>query len=354
MNINAYLNMVRTGMAIASMQFAGWTMAPAFAEPRPAALSEATVLSEFGGRAAYSPDGKRIAFVDRSYGNAYEIDIGSRKVRNLTSNIPHNGIIRIQYLPNGDYLITAPRIHNGPNTRAHLEMWVLDRSLTRGLQPLNEQVFEGIAVSKRSNLIAWTVIEPELKPNESWAMGFARPTKRYTAQIAYHNGTAVLTDKHEIMTTLPKECSFIEPQDFRDGDKELVYTCMGPMTTGQLSISVMGTKLPNGENITYYRHAGEYDEVEGIAPGGDWATVECGKQDKTGLPPLDICQLELRPDGPIRTLVIGSEPGSTRSISNPVVSPNGQWIAFQRSDSSNPDIGAGNGLYLLRLSPAGP
>jgi hypothetical protein len=343
--------LTRIGFAAASLvACAGFAAAvPAQADRHGVGVDEAAVLSEFGGRPAFSPDGKHIAFVGHSYGDAFEIDLATRKVRNLTAHIPHNGVMRIQYLPNGDYLVTAPRIQNGPDTRAHLEMWVLDRNLEKGLQPLGEQVFEGIAVSRRRNLVAWTVVEPELKPGENWALGFARPTKRYIAEIIYREGRAVLTGKREIMATLPRECSFIEPQDFRDGDRELIYSCMGPMTGGQVSISVMGTRLPNGASVTYYRHASEYDEVEGIAPGGDWAAVECGKQDKAALPPLDICRLELKPDGTMSTLVIGSEPGSTRGISNPVISPDGQWIAFQRSDSSDPDIGAGTGVYLMKL-----
>lgn len=302
----------------------------------------AIILSEFGGRPAFSPDGKRIAFVGRSYGDAYEMDLATRKLRNLTRNIPHHGIMRIQYLPNGDYLVTAPRVYAGPNTRAHLEkMWVLDKSLEKGLQPLGEQVFEGIAVSRHRNLVAWTVIEPELKPNEAWQVGFARPTKRYMAEISYRDGVPVLAGKREIMATLPKECIFIEPQDFRDADTELVYSCMGAMTGASVSISVMGTKLPNGENAVYFRRGGEYGEAEGIAPNGQWTTVECGKQEKGALPPLDICRLEFKPDGAISRLVIGTKSGSSQDISNPVVSPDGKWLAFQRSNRDDPDIGGG-------------
>jgi hypothetical protein len=40
----------------------------------------------------------------------------------------------------------------------------------------------------------------------------------------------------------------------------------------------------------------------------------------------------------------------TADISNPVVSPDGRWLAFQRSDSSAGEIGEGQGLYLLRLA----
>ena len=312
-------------------------------------LDDAVMISPFGGRTAFSPDGKKIAFVGKTYGDAYEIDLATRKVRNLTQALPHQGIMRIQYLSSGDFLVTAPRIHNGANTRAHLEMWVLDRNLEHGLQPLGAQVFEGIAVSRKRNLIAWTAIEPELKPSESWQLGFVRPTKRYTAEVTYQDGKPKLTGKREIMATLPAECGFIEPQDFRENDRELVYTCMGPMTSGALSISVMGTDLVSGKHTTYYRRAGEYDEVEGIAPDGSWATVECGKQDKPGLPPLDICRLELRENGAMTLLVQGTTSGSTSDISNPIVSPDGKWLVNQRSDGGRGEIGEGSGIYMLKL-----
>lgn len=307
------------------------------------------MLVPFGGRVNFSPDGRKIVFVGKTYGDAYELDLATRKVRNLTRGFPHQGIMRIQYLPDGNFLVTAPRIKNGANTRAHLEMWLLDKTLERGLQPLGEQVFEGIAVSRRRNLIAWTVVEPALGPRENWQLAFVRPTKRYMAEISYANGRPRIANKREIMATLPRECSFIEPQDFRENDAELVYSCMGLTGSGGILISVMGNKLASDRNVTYYRKAGEYDEVEGIAPGGDWAAVECGKQDKPGLPELDICRLELREGGALSVLVRGRTPGSTDDISNPIVSPDGKWLVFQRSDSASSDIGEGYGIYRLRI-----
>lgn len=312
-------------------------------------LEDAAELSPFGGRAAFSPDGKKIAFVDKSYGDAYEIDVATREVRSLTAHLPHQGIMRIQYLASGDFLVTAPRVHSGPNTRAHLEMWVLDKELKRGLQPLGQQVFEGIAVSRRKNLIAWTVVEPELKPKESWQLAFVRPTKRYIAEVTYRNGAPALTGKREIMATLPKPCSFIEPQDFRDGDGELVYSCLGPSPKGGVTISVMGNRIADDRTVIYRQQEGEYNEVEGLAPEGDWAAVECGQQDKPGLPPLDICRLQLVPGGKISLLVRGAKSGSTGDISNPVVSPDGKWLVFQKSDTTSGEIGEGYGLHMLRL-----
>ncbi len=312
-------------------------------------IENAEMLSPFGGRASFSPDGRKIAFVGKTYGDAYELDIATRTLRNLTNGFPHQGIMRIQYLPSGDFLVTAPRIHNGSNTRAHLEMWVLDKHLTRGLQPLGEQVFEGIAVSRHRNLIAWTVIQPELGPKENWQLAFARPTRRYLAEIAYINGAPRISKKREIMATLPRECSFIEPQDFRDLDRELVYTCMAINPAGGIHVSVMGHRLNDGGKAIYYSKRGEYDEVEGVAPDGSWAAVECGAQDKPGLPELDICKLDLRENGKMSVLLRGRTPGSTSDISNPVVTPDGKWLVFQRSDSASGEIGEGYGIYRYRL-----
>ena len=149
----------------------------------------------------------------------------------------------------------------------------------------------------------------------------------------------------------PSSRVFIEPQDFRDDDRELVYSCMGRMNGGRPSISVMGTRLAGGVDTVYFRREGEYAEVEGIAPGGIWSTVECGVQDKAALPPLDICRLELKAGGGgvLTRIVRGAEPGRAQDISNPVVSPDGKWVAFQRSIRDDPDIGGGNGVFLLRL-----
>ncbi|MCE7798286.1 hypothetical protein LWE61_17250 [Sphingobium sufflavum] len=343
------VRLFRRALLLGAMLLPGWA---AHGQPLPAerSVDTATVLSSFGGRAAFSPDGRKIAFVGKTYGDAYEIDIATRKVRNLTRHMPHLGIMRIQYLPSGDFLVTAPRHNSGPNVRAHLEMWILDKSLSGGLQPLGEAVFEGIAVSRKRNLIAWTTIEPALKPAENWQLAFIRPTKRYVAEIVYRNGTPAIANKREIMATLPKECGFIEPQDFRANDEELVYSCMGSVRAGDFTISVMGNRIATNENIVYLSQPGRYNEVEGIAPDGSWAAVECGQQDKPGLPALDICALELRPGGTVSRMVVGTKPGSSADISNPVVSPDGQWMAFQRSDSGSGEIGEGYGLLMTKIA----
>lgn len=342
------------GVAVAAVACGGTPVdLPEQAPALPVKLEQAERLSAFGERAAFSPDGTRIAFVGKAYGDAYEVVIATGEMRNLTEHLPHQGIARIQYLPNGDYLLTAPRRYIGPNSRVNLELWVLDKGLRGGLQPLGVKPFEGTAVSRSKNQIAWVTFDPTLtlKPDESWQRAFAKPTKRYVAEIVYENGIPQVVNQREIMPTLPQGCWFIEPQDFRDNDGELVFSCVGasPSGAGQL-VSVMGHKIDSGETITYRSRVGEYNEVEGIAPEGDWATVECGVQDGAGVPELDICRLELTPDGEITHLVQGVIPGTTRSVSNPVVSPDGKWIAFQDSDSAVGEPGEGMGISVIRIA----
>ena len=176
---------------------------------------------------------------------------------------------------------------------------------------------------------------------------FFKPTRRYVAEIVYRGGRAAIADKREIMPKLPEGCGFVEPQDFRDGDRELVFSCLGA-ADGKPLVSVMGYNLESGHFTTYRRVVSEYNEVEGLAADGSWATVECGKQESAALPPLDICALELKPNGKMRPLVVRTS-GTTADVSNPVVSPDGKSIAFQKSDATVGEAGEGMGLYLIKL-----
>jgi len=71
------------------------------------------VLVSFGERPAFSPDGTRIAFIGKSYGDAFELDLRTGKTRNLTSHTPNSGFLRVMYLPDGSYLLLGPRKMGG-------------------------------------------------------------------------------------------------------------------------------------------------------------------------------------------------------------------------------------------------
>ena len=118
-----------------------------------------TRLTWFGERASWSPDGRRVAFMEKSFGDAYEVEAGTRIIRLLT-HYPHAGFLRVQYLPNGDYfLIGARTFADTRTTRARdQEMWILPRDFRPGDRavPLEHRISEGVAVSRTSMKIAWS------------------------------------------------------------------------------------------------------------------------------------------------------------------------------------------------------
>jgi len=119
----------------------------------------AEVLTGFGERAAWSPEGDKIAFVHKTFGDAFEIDRETKEYRCLTCDFRHDGFLRVQYLPSGDYILIGPRdSSNRESARWNdSEIWFL--SSRPGTDPirLGQKLTEGIAISRETNTIAWAV-----------------------------------------------------------------------------------------------------------------------------------------------------------------------------------------------------
>src|ERR1035437_6599480 len=60
-----------------------------------------TRLTTFGERADWSHDGKRILFLSKTFGDAMEIVLKTKAIRNLTAHYPHHGYTRALYLAIG-------------------------------------------------------------------------------------------------------------------------------------------------------------------------------------------------------------------------------------------------------------
>src|SRR5207245_5282774 len=72
-------------------------------------------LTYFGERADWSHDGKRILFVEKTFGDVYEIDLQTKILRLLTAHYPHLGYTRALYLANGDILLSGPESFDPKN-----------------------------------------------------------------------------------------------------------------------------------------------------------------------------------------------------------------------------------------------
>ena len=108
-----------------------------------------TQLTGFGERASWSPDGRRIAFMSRSFGDAFVVDVATKVIRLLT-HYPSAGYLRVQYLPNGDYLLIGARTFTdiGTTRGRDQEMWILEANGSGQPVPLEHKISEGVAISR--------------------------------------------------------------------------------------------------------------------------------------------------------------------------------------------------------------
>jgi len=299
-------------------------------------------LTGFGERPSWSPDDKRVAFMAKSFGDAFEVEVATRTIRLLTGHFAHAGFLRVQYLPNGDFfLIGARSFTDIRTTRARdQEMWVLKADAGAPPTPLGHKISEGVAISRKRMKIAWSNTRaqyPDLLQEGESVM--------YTADIVYKDGVPALANKKEVLRAHAPECT-LEAQDFRHDDAELIYTCYRSSYA-----DVMGVDLATGKLTTYRKLPDEYDEVEGISPDGVWTLVESSREqgpDRQNSRYIDIWKLKLEPNSTdfVRLTHWGDYEGY--KASNPVVSNDGKRIAFQ-SARNNEAAGVGHGIYILTL-----
>ena len=301
--------------------------------------SNITQLTAFGERASWSPDGQRIAFMSKSFGDAFVVDIKTKMIRLLT-HYPNPGYLRVQYLPNGDlFLIGARAFADIQTTRSRdQEMWVMKADGRDRPIALDHKISEGVAISRKSARIAWSNTHgqyPDLLGEGESVI--------YTGDIVYEGGQPKLANKKEVLRAKAPECT-LEAQDFRKNDTELIYTCYrSPFA------DVFGVNLDTKAVTTYRKLAGEYNEVEGIFPDGEHTLVESSREQmKHNSNFIDIWKLKLEANSTdfVRMTRWGEYPGY--KASNPVVSPDGRSFAFQSARNTDA-AGVGYGLFLFKV-----
>ena len=300
-----------------------------------------TRLTYFGERASWSPDGTRIAFMEKSFGDAYEVEVSTKIVRLLT-HYAHPGFLRVQFLPNGDYFLIGARTFTDIRTTRSRdqEMWILKHDAKPGDHaiPLGHKISEGVAISRKAAKIAWSNTRGQypdvLAEGESVI---------YIADIVYDNGQPKLANKKEVLRAQAPECT-LEAQDFRNDDHELVYTCY----RGAFA-DVLGIDLNSGKKTVYRRLPGEYDEVEGIFPDGRYTLVESSREQlEQNSNYIDIWKLRLEPGSEDFTRMTRWGEYRGFKASNPVVSPDGRRFAFQSARSKDP-AGVGYGIFVYAM-----
>ena len=194
--------------------------APKQGNPEDHLPANITQLTGFGERASWSPDGKRIAFMSKSFGDAFEIDLATQAVP-AAHALPHPGFLRVQYLPNGDYFLIGARTFTDIRTTRERdqEMWTAARAPGGPPIALGHKISEGVAISRKPTRIAWSNTHgqyPDLLAEGESVI--------YMADIVEDGGQPKLANKVELLRAKRPECT-LEAQDFRLDDTELIYTC---------------------------------------------------------------------------------------------------------------------------------
>src|SRR5580765_1501024 len=304
-----------------------------------------TQVAWFGERADWSHDGKKILFLTKTFGDAMELDVATKQVRNLTAHYPHCGYTRALYLANGDILLSGPEAFDPKRIgEARVQCWlyVLDKSGAKRALPLGTKCSEGPAVSRKRMHIAWTHASAEYP--EEMPAGSSRMQE---ANILYEDGKPNLANQKIIIESrdLPFKCT-METQNFRPPDeKELTFSAYGYQGTDVAGIDLVTKKVTN-----YSNSPGQYDEPEGIFPDGQFTLVECDKQNLKGPGYVDLWKLKLDGSGAYERLTHFSDyPGY--KASNPVVSDDGRFIAFQMARSREA-AGVGHGIFVYDIEKA--
>lgn len=303
-------------------------------------------LTWFGERADFSLDSKRVLFLEKTFGQAFTVDIQTNVIKPVTLHYFNAGYTRALYLSNGDILLSGARRFDPedpwPARTKYAELWVLSKNLDKPPVALGTRCTEGPAVSRKHLKIAWTLnhdTDPQDLPEGVSQM--------WMANIEYVNGVPRLGNKKLVLDSrcLPFKAS-LETQNFRSPDEnELTFSAYGYRGT-----EVMGINLKTGK-ITDYSNSPTYEEPEGIFPDGRYTCVESNRHVGTGgSQNIDIYKLWLDGSSHFERLTYFNDyPGY--KASNPVVSDDGHYMAFQMARVGDP-AGVGRGIFLYDFTKA--
>jgi hypothetical protein len=303
--------------------------------------SNIEVLTHFGERADISPDNQRVAFMDKSFGDAFVIDLKTRVIRCLTCNVPGAAFLRVMHLATGDYMLIGPdHFENIHVSRSRdNQLWFLSRQSGSKPVKLGQKMSEGAAISKKSLKIAFAQTHEQA---EDLAPGASR---LIVADVEISGARARLVNKKTVYSSPDKGCT-LEAQDFYDDDRKMTFTCYEPGDHAE----VMGIDLATGAVTNFSKSPNSYNEPEGMFPDGLYTCVEADRQCLELGPPcgsgnIDIWKLRLDGTGKdfVRFTRFNDYVGG--KASNPVVSTDGRFMAFQTARASDP-AGVGYGILL--------
>lgn len=302
---------------------------------------EVEVLTHFGERADISPDNQRIAFMAKSFGDAMLVDLKTRVITCLTCNVPGAAFLRVMHLVTGDYILIGPDHFEDIHTSRSRdnELWFLSKRPVSKPVRLGQKMSEGAAVSKKSLKIAFSQTSAQAPDLAAGA------SRLIVAELDLAGGEPKLVNRKTVYESKDRSC-VLEAQDFYDDDNKMVFTCYEP----QDKASVMGIDLRSGQITNFSKAPGTYNEPEGIFPDGLYTAVEADRQcqqfgNGCGSGNIDVWKLRLDGSGKDFTRITYFNDYEGGKASNPVISADGRFMAFQVARAGDP-AGVGYGILI--------
>jgi Tol biopolymer transport system component len=165
----------------------------------------------------------------------------------------------------------------------------------------------------------------------------------YLADIIYENGIPKLSHKKVILNNLKTEFKDMETQNFVPPfESTMTFSAYGYQGTEVMLLNLETGAITNMSNAN-----NQYDEPEGIFPDGTYTCVESNKHNTDCSGCIDIWKLKLDGSGQMERLTFFSDYKGGKS-SNPVISDDGKFMAFQAARSTDP-AGVGYGIFIMEL-----
>ena len=305
-------------------------------------------LTSFGQRCDWSHDGRRLIFLEKTFGDVYEVEVATGLLTPLTHHFFHEGFTRALYLANGDILLSGSRTFDADNPWKSrgpelAELWVLKKDLSGPPTRLGAHCKEGPTASRKAMKIAWTIDDI------------------YLADIVYEDGVPRLAGQKTIIRPddLPGAVHGwrLETQNFRPpDDRELIFNAHFPSI--EYEAEVMGYDFGTGRIVNYSQRPDRYDEPEGIFPDGQHILVESTRHHpevedgRKTWDYIDLYRLALDGSGAMERITHFNRDLRYKAT-NPVVSDDGRYMAFQYSVVGE-TTGIGHGIVIWDFEKVPP
>lgn len=297
-------------------------------------------ITSFGQRCDWSLDGKKLIFLEKTFGDVYEVEVATGELTPLTHHYFHEGYTRALYLSNGDILLSGSKTFDADDAwksrgPEQAELWILKRDLLSPPTRLGVHCKEGPTASRKQLKIAWTVDDI------------------YMSDIVYENGVPKLKQIDTLVRSadLPKEVDNwrLETQNFRPpSDEELIFNAHFPAI--EYEAEVMGIDLKTKKIVNYSQRPDRYDEPEGVFPDGKNILVESTRhypkrdEGRTTWDYIDLYKLALDGSAKMERVTYFNKDKKYKAT-NPVISDDGRYMAFQYSIVGE-TTGIGHGIVI--------